>query len=507
MPPDNVLNPVLGIDLGTTFSAIARWTGRGTEIYLNASGHPETQSAVYRDPETGEFLVGRLAYRRGLIDPDCLALGVKRKMDDASQKIKLGEHEFSPIELSSRILDRMNTDVEERFPNGLFEATGSVVTVPYYFKAHQCENTRAAAEMADIQCLGVIQEPIAASLSYAWQMVNDYPDREGEEILVVFDLGGGTFDLTLFKLTQLSDKLIFEVLATGGDDRLGGMDFDECLAGKLLEKSGLSLDDLDSEDEDKARKARKGRQKLIEQAIIAKETLSTSANTYVAVADILPGQHIDVKITRQEFEECIDRYVVEIREILRQLWVMAKLEPKDVDRVILVGGSSRIPCMKDLLCEVIGEEKVYSAGNASQCVAEGAALYAAYLDEPDVFGREIEITTRTCHALGVEVAGGRFAVVIPGNRMAPCESVHLFANPEDNVTSIDFNVYQGSQRMVKDNTMIGTVNVNGLPPRGARELEIKATFKVSDDQKLSVKVEYDGDDGTPIAVQSVFTMQ
>jgi len=393
MPPDNVLNPVLGIDLGTTFGRIARWTGRGTEIHRNAAGYYKTQSAVYRHPGTGEFLVGCIAYNRG-IDPDCLALGVKRKMDDASQKIKLGEDEFSPIELSSRILAHMCTDIEDRFPKGLFEPTGSVVTVPYCFKAHQCENTRAAAEMAGIQCLGIIQDPIAASLSYAWQMVNDDPNREGEEILMVFDLGGGTFDLTLLKLTQLRDKLIFEVLATGGDDRLGGMDFDECLAGKALEKSGLSLDDLDSQDEDKARKARKGRKKLIKQAIIAKEALSTANDTWVLVADFFPGEHIDVKVTRKEFEECIEGYVVKIREILRQLRVTARLQPKDVDRVILGGGSSRIPCMNGLLREVIGEEKIYSAGNALQCVAEGAALYAAYLDKPDVFGREIEITTR-----------------------------------------------------------------------------------------------------------------
>lgn len=531
MPPDNHQNPVLGIDLGTTFSAIARWTGRGTETYRNALGDSETQSAIYRDPDTGEILVGKIAFRRGLTDPDNLVLGVKRMMDDASKKVKLGSEEFTPVELSSRILSRLYCDVRNRFPTGLFESRGTVVTVPYYFKTHQCENTRAAAEMADIQCNGILQEPIAASLSYAWQLVQEYPDREDEEVVLVFDLGGGTFDLTLFRLKQQPDKLTFEVLATGGNDRLGGMDFDKCLAEKLLEKTNLSLDGLDPVVE------RRAHQKLLEQTIVAKETLAVCDSTHVSVADIIPGKHIDTSVTREEFESCINQlnengdrvkvlngngeplldengkilfkpaYLEDIREILRQLWGTTKLKPQDVHRVIRVGGSSRIQCVKRLLCEIIGEEKMYGTMNESQCVAEGAALYAAYIDDSEVFGREIEITTRTCHALGVEVTGGKFAVVIPANRKAPCEASHFFTNPANNVTSIDFNVYQGSSREVHRNTKIGTVKVAGLPPRPARELEIKVTFRVSQDQKLSVVAEYKNEDGEPIRVQNSFTMQ
>ena len=531
MPPDNQQNPVLGIDLGTTFSCIARWTGRGTEVYRNSLGAPETQSAIYRDPETGEILVGQIAFSRGLTDPDNVVLGVKRMMDDASQKVKLGPEEFTPVELSSRILSSLYGAVVNKFPAGLFESRGTVVTVPYYFKAHQCENTRAAAEMADIQCMGILQEPIAASLSYAWQLVQEHPDREDEEVVLVFDLGGGTFDLTLFRLKQQRDKLTFEVLATGGNDRLGGMDFDKCLTEKLLEKAGLSLDGLDPKEE------RRARQKLLLQTIITKETLSVCKATHVSVGDIIPGRHIDMGVTQEEFEKCINQldgngdrikvlggngeplvdekgkvvykpaYLEDIREILRQLWDTVKLKPKDVDRVIRVGGSSRIACVKRLLCDIIGEEKMYGNINESECVAEGAALYAACMVDSEVFGREIEITTRTCHALGVEVTDEKFAVVIPANRKAPCESFHFFTNPADNVTSMDFNVYQGSSREVRGNTKIGTVKVSGLPPRRARELEIKVTFRVSKDQKLSVVAEYKNEDGKTVRVQNSFTMQ
>src|SRR4030042_3725801 len=177
MPPDNAQNPVLGIDLGTTFSSIARWTGRGTEVYQMHTGETELQSAVYYNPGTKETLVGKLAYKKGLLEPDNLALGVKRKMDDNSQKIAIGGRDFSPVDLSSEILRYLYRNVEEKFPRGIFRSRGTVVTVPYYFKAHPCENTRKAAAKADIQCLGILQEPIAASLQYAWDLVTEYPDE------------------------------------------------------------------------------------------------------------------------------------------------------------------------------------------------------------------------------------------------------------------------------------------------------------------------------------------
>jgi molecular chaperone DnaK (HSP70) len=485
---DNANSPVLGIDLGTTFSAITWWNERRQQAvhYQTRMGDDSLQSAVYYDPDKKEFLVGQLAYNRGMVFPENLALGVKRQMDDAAQHITIGGKAFSPIDLSSKILERLYGDVVNKFPPGIFTSRGTVVTVPYYFKAHQCENTRKAADLARINCIGLIQEPIAASLAYAWELVQNRGEQETSETILVFDLGGGTFDLTLFRLEQTQTILWFEVLATGGDDRLGGMDFDECLLRLLLEKGSISLDGLSALDE------RKARQKILREVTTTKETLSFVPDTDFSVPDVIPGQHIDTKITRAEFESSIQRYVDKIETAIDRLWGTANLPAAKVDRVILVGGSSRIPRVKALVGDLIGRGKVYEYPRPDLCIAEGAAMYAAYLDDPDIFGREIQITTRTSHALGVEIYGGEFFTLIPANRKTPYEYRQSFTTHTDNQTTLDINVYQGSARLVKDNTRIGTIHIPDLPPRKADELNIEVTFKVSEEQMLSVIVEVEG---------------
>jgi len=487
MPVDNELSPVLGIDLGTTFSAIARWDGRGPRTYQTKMGDNTLQSVVYLDPQNKDFLVGKLAYRKGLLFPENMVLGVKRHMDDASAQIKVGEAGvFTPVELSARILERIYADVAEQFPAGRFKSRGVVVTVPYYFKAHQCANTRMAAEIAKLDCIGILQEPIAASLSYAWQMVQDHPERDSTENILVFDLGGGTFDLTLFRLEKTKDKLLFEVLASGGDDRLGGMDFDECLVNLMIEKGDLKLTGLSLQDQ------RKAHQKLLEQAIEAKITLSSTQDAYVTVPNVTADQYLDTQITRLEFEKAIEPYIEKIERIIENLWATANLKPTQVDRVIRVGGSSAIPRMKQLLNEQIGEDKIWGNTNPALCVAEGAAMYAAYLDDREVFGIDIEIRTRTSHALGIETANGIFYPLIAANRKTPCEMRQIFTTDADNVTSLDINVYQGSGRLVKDNSLIGTVNVSGLPPMEKGKLDIEVLFRVNEEQILSVVVEVEG---------------
>jgi len=482
--PDHTTEPVLGIDLGTTFSAIAWWNERKKQSihYQTRTGDDSLQSAVYYDPEKSEFLVGQLAFNRGIVYPENLAFGVKRQMDDASQLIEIGNQSFSPIDLSAKILQRLYSDVADKFPSNGFKSRGTVVTVPYYFKAHQCENTRKAAELANINCIGLIQEPIAASLAYAWELVQNRGDWEGSENILVFDLGGGTFDLTLFKLEQTKTQLLFEVLATGGDDRLGGMDFDECLFKLLLNQSDISLEGLSDIE------VRKVRAKMMKQVIESKHTLTATDSTYITIPDVLPGRHIDTEVTRADFEASIQHYFDRIESIIDRQWTIANLPASKVDHVILVGGSSRIPRIKSLVSDLVGGDKVSRYSRPDLCIAEGAAMYAAYLDDPEIFGRSISITTRTCHALGVETSGGAFFSLIPANRKTPCELRQSFTT-DSQQTSLDINVYQGSASMVKDNTLIGTVSISDLPPD---EPDIEIIFKVSEEQLLSVIVEVGG---------------
>jgi molecular chaperone DnaK len=489
MAIDNETNPVLGFDLGTTFSALARWVDRkGPQIIQNRAGQDITQSVVYYNPENDEILVGHIAYTKGLMIPENMIVGVKRLMDDGNQKVMLGGKEFTPITLSSLILEKIYEDAKMKYPTGTFSSRGSVVTVPCYFKAHQMDNTRKAAEMTDINCIGIIQEPIAASLSYALQICEDHFDKEFSQKILVFDLGGGTFDLTLFQLKHTSDTIFFEVLASSGDDRLGGMDFDRCLADVILEKSGVSLDGIEPKLFNKAQK------NLLEQSTLAKIALSASNDYYVAVPFILPDKHIEVSISREEFEKSIKDYFDKISKIIDSLWASSKLNPSDIDRVIRVGGSSHIPCIKNLLDDILGAEKTWSNINPSTSIAEGAAMYAAYLDNTDFFDKKIVIRTRTCHALGLKTSGNRFKELIPANRQAPCTAKQVFTTAKDNVKKLDIGVYQGSGKKIskKTHSLIGKIPINNLAPKRAGEVDIEVMFSIDMAQRLSITVEVEG---------------
>ena len=489
MDIDNETNPPLGFDLGTTFSSLARWTPKkGPQIIQNQAGQDTTQSAIYYNPENGEILVGQIAYSRGLMTPENMIVGVKRLMDEGNQKIILGGKEFTPISLSAIILEKIYKDARMKYPKGVFKSRGSVVTVPCYFKAHQVENTRKAAEMADINCIGILQEPIAASLIYALQICEDHFDKEFSQKILVFDLGGGTFDLTLFRLKHTSDTIFFEVLASGGDDRLGGMDFDRCLADVILKKSGVSLDGVEPKLRNKAEK------NLLEQSIVAKIALSACNDYYVAVPFILPDKHLEVSVTREEFEKCIRHYLGKIAKIIDDIWTSSGLKPSDIDRVIRVGGSSLIPCIRKLLDDILGAEKAWSNINPLTSIAEGAAMYAAYLDDADFFEKKIVIRTRTCHALGIRTSGDRFKELIPANRQVPFTAKQKFTTSTDNAKEVNLEVYQGSGKVVTKNShsLIGRIPIKIKAPKRAGEVDIGVIFSIDMAQRLSISVEVDG---------------
>jgi len=296
------------------------------------------------------------------------------------------------------------------------------------------------------------------------------------------------FDLTLFQLKHTNDTIYFEVLASSGDDRLGGMDFDRCLADVILEKSGVSLDGVEPKLYNKAQK------NLLEQSILAKIALSASNDYYVAVPFILPDQHIEVSVTRDEFEQCIKHYLDKISVIVDGIWASSNLRASDIDRVIRVGGSSLIPCVKRLLDDILGAEKTWSNINPSTSIAEGAAMYAAYLDNTDFFEKKIDIRTHTCHALGVKTAGNRFKELIPANREAPCSAKQVFTMTKDNIEKLELTVYQGSGRKIskKTHSRIGKIPINNISPKLAGEIDIVVNFSIDMAQRLAITVEVDG---------------
>jgi molecular chaperone DnaK (HSP70) len=442
-----------------------------------------TQWGLYYEEKDDSYLVGKQAYGKYLVEPEKGIVAVKRFMDDKDHKIVLGNKVHSPVEISSKILAKLYEDVCEKFPRGSFEARGVVVTVPYYFKAHQCANTREAAEKAQLNFLGIIQEPIAAALAYSLNMISMHEAADRDEIVLVFDLGGGTFDLTVFRFVQTKQKLLFEALGTGGDDRLGGLDFDERLKEYLVQESKLELEKLD----EKLKKL--AIRKLVEGAKTAKEGLSFQTSYNLVIPFLTADFNLDIDITRQVFEQCIASYVDQVKTIIDDTLTKSGVSKREITRVIKVGGSSKIPIFSEVLQDGIGPDRVYGNIDPSLCVAQGAAIYAAYLDDRDVLGREVEIITRNCHALGIEMADGGFFPLVPHNRKLPYSCSQVFTTDKDNMTELVVKVYQGSSKIARENALIGNIPVKGLVPMPRETLNIKITFKVNEEQHVTVLIE------------------
>lgn len=481
MSYDGQNSPVIGIDLGTTYSSVARWTGTGADVY-SPKGERCIRSVVYYDERNNKYVFGNAAFMSGILKPDNVIIGVKRLMDDNSIKVKLGPKTHTPVELSSMILRNIYDSIKNMFPEGVYNSSGVVVTVPYYFKAHQFQNTSDAAENAGLNILGIIQEPIAAAFAYGL-----HQSREGnvrDENILVFDLGGGTFDLTIINLRENQFSLTFDVIGIGGDDRLGGLDFDNAFMEYIIEKEGI---DFETATNEKLKKI--GKQKLLDAVIKSKEILSATDSTYIAVADVIPGVHIDNEYTREDFEKSIDKYLIKIKEILKETLVNANLKPSDLNKVIKVGGSSKIAVVDKMIEEVCGLGKTYSDIDPSLCIAQGAAIYAAYLSNNLEYTKKIMIETATAHALGVEDGEGYFVALIDQNVRTPVKETLVFTTDEDNQTEVDIKVYQGTSVMAKDNAHVGTVKITGLREAPKDTLEISITFEVASSQEVKVIIE------------------
>jgi molecular chaperone DnaK len=479
---DNEYKPVVGIDLGTTFSCLAKWNGTGPVICQTKTGKNVTPSVVFYDGKQKQELVGDVAITFARTDPENGVFSIKREMGNTSFQVKMGGKKYSPVDISALILKKVTDDLREKYPpQANFAIQGAVVTVPYYFNSNQRADTEKAAQKAGLNLLGMLNEPTAAALAYGLHLEPTL-NREKPETIMVFDLGGGTFDVTIINLVDQPEKLSVEVLATGGDSRLGGTDFDDALIQEVLKRSAINLDDVDV-------KTRALAMRYLSEAVIScKERLSYEVESdFVAIPNIIPGKMINVPISKGEFEDLLAPWTERIRDIMHDTLSQAGVGRGEISRVIKVGGSSKIPLMSKLIEEVTGQLP-FGTLEPDLAVAQGAAIYAAILDGR-IEHKDIEIVDVISHNLGVEIAEKRFQVLIPRNRKVPCEVTQIFGTTKDGETEVAVRVYQGSAATVDNNTLIGEETVKGLLPRPAGALDIRITFKASSEQKISVVIE------------------
>ncbi|PMB07888.1 molecular chaperone DnaK [Fischerella thermalis CCMEE 5198] len=477
---------VVGIDLGTTNSCVAVMEGGKPTVIANAEGFRTTPSVV-AFAKNGDTLVGQIAKRQAVMNPENTFYSVKRfigrryeevtnEATEVSYKVvqsggnvklecpQLGKA-FAPEEISAKVLRKLVEDASKYIGETVTQA---VITVPAYFNDSQRQATKDAGKIAGIEVLRIINEPTAASLAYGF-------DKKSNETILVFDLGGGTFDVSIL---EVGDG-VFEVLATSGDTHLGGDDFDKKIVDYLAEAfkkdEGIDL-----------RKDRQALQRLTEAAEKAKIELSSVTQAEINLPFITATQdgpkHLDMTLTRAKFEELcsdlIDRCRIPVENALRD----AKLTKNDIDEVVLVGGSTRIPAVQDLVKRMLGKEPNQSV-NPDEVVAVGAAIQAGVL-AGDVTG--ILLLDVTPLSLGVETLGGVMTKIIPRNTTIPTKKSEVFSTAVDGQTNVEIHVLQGEREMAGDNKSLGTFRLDGIPPAPRGVPQIEVTFDIDANGILNV---------------------
>jgi chaperone protein DnaK len=445
------MGKIIGIDLGTTNSCVAVMEGGEAVVIPNAEGSRTTPSVVAFS-KTNERMVGQVAKRQAITNPDRTIMSIKRDMG-TDRKVNIDDKSYTPQEISSMILAKLKSDAEAYLGEKVTEA---VITVPAYFNDSQRQATKDAGVIAGLDVKRIINEPTAAALAYGI-------DKETDQKIFVYDLGGGTFDVSII---EMGDG-VTEVLATAGNNRLGGDDFDDriidYLAEEFKKENGIDL----RQDKMAAQRLKEASEKG---KIELSSTMSTAINLPFITADANGPKHLDTTLTRAKFNELTADLVEATIGPARQALSDAGLEPKDLAKVLLVGGSTRIPAVQDAVKALMGQEP-FKGINPDECVAVGAAIQGGVLTG-DVKG--LLLLDVTPLSLGIETYGGVFTKMIERNTTIPTNKSQTFSTAADNQPSVEVHVLQGEREMAKDNKSLGMFHLDGIPPapRGIPQIEV-----------------------------------